>query len=235
MPQHRDCYARALNDCSDSISREHYVSKSVLEIGQDDLGAIQLTGALASQPSKTRDLANAYVLCSKHNEELSNIDDTVSVFLRRLHTAACNRECADVLIEESILARWLWKYVAGWASHYSREDILPESFFSKDNMELLFGRRIPVEPELTLAVGRANDHDAAKQVFAIQGGAPAWIISHVSGNGGTWGISIIANPAVFTVSLLPKIAPQFGTGRTDVDGISVNGPDNQQLRVGFTN
>ena len=100
-------------------------------------------------------------------------------------------------------------------------------------MELLFDRRIPVEPELTLAVGRVNDHNAAKQVFALQGGAPAWVISHVSGNGGTWGIQIIANPAVFTVSLLPKLPPTFGLGRTDVDGISVDGPGDCKLRVSF--
>ena len=207
----------------------------MLEIGQDDLGSIELAGALASKPEKTKKLANAHVLCEKHNEELSEIDEKVFVFLKTLHDATSNREWKEILIEENVLARWLLKYVAGWASHYSREDILPEAFFERDNMELLFGRRPPMEPELTLAVGRANDSVVAQEIFASAGGAPAWIISHVSGNGGTWGISIIANPAVFTVSLLPNIAPTFGLGSVNVDGISVDGPSSQQLRVGFSN
>ena len=48
MTKNTDCYARSLNDCDGGISKEHYISKSVLEIGQDDLSSIELGGALAA-------------------------------------------------------------------------------------------------------------------------------------------------------------------------------------------
>ena len=233
MTKNTDCYARSLNDCDGGISKEHYISKSVLEIGQDDLSSIELGGALAAPPSKTKNLANAYVLCDKHNEELSGLDVETFNFLNSLFNAVHDRKWIDINIQETVMARWLLKFVAGWASHFSREELLPQEFYSKDQMELLFARRAPVGPELTLAVGSVNSCKFAQHIYRIQGGAPAWVLSPVTGNGGLWGVSIAANPIVFTVSLLSKVAPTFGHGCVDQDGICLEGPDGQKLRVGL--
>lgn len=76
---HPKCYLNGTNDCSEEISREHYVSRAVLE----QLGhGIKVTGAPWLAPGisleTTAESLTAKILCRRHNAALSPLDDVAS-------------------------------------------------------------------------------------------------------------------------------------------------------------
>lgn len=71
---HPQCYARALCDCSAKLSREHYVSNSVLKLlGVEHIisHASWLSPEQCSRPLPVSALSSK-VLCDRHNQALSN-------------------------------------------------------------------------------------------------------------------------------------------------------------------
>ena len=74
---HPQCYAKCLGDCSRSISREHYVSESILN-RISTTGGLLVSGmpwqaAGAAQEISPNGLASK-ILCEKHNSVLSDLD-----------------------------------------------------------------------------------------------------------------------------------------------------------------
>ncbi len=82
------CYAAHLGDCMGGISKEHYISRSVLEIAGK---AIQVSGfpwQKSHEPSEIGISALASrILCSHHNSDLSPLDEAGSKFLRALKSS----------------------------------------------------------------------------------------------------------------------------------------------------
>lgn len=71
---HPKCYARALQDCSDKLSLEHFASKSVLKLFAPD--ARLFAPFLPKEGKSLRvDATGSNVLCVRHNSALSRIDD----------------------------------------------------------------------------------------------------------------------------------------------------------------
>ena len=80
---HPKCYANIDANCSDSISREHYISASYLRQVEHN-GTVKIAG-LAWQQPETFDLMSinslqAKVLCGRHNSAISGMDSTFSIF-----------------------------------------------------------------------------------------------------------------------------------------------------------
>lgn len=81
---HRGCYAGSLGDCSANLSREHYVSRAVLqEISPDPIlaGLSFLRGEEKRLPVSA--LA-ARILCRRHNSQLAELDDEAAKSFRAL-------------------------------------------------------------------------------------------------------------------------------------------------------
>jgi len=77
IPNER-CYAAPLADCVSEISREHYVSKSLLRYINRVGGGMTVSGPrwLKDGPRKLPpDALAANVLCRRHNAALSHLDD----------------------------------------------------------------------------------------------------------------------------------------------------------------
>lgn len=79
------CYLNAMNDCSEDISREHYISANILE----QLGSsISISGAAFLPSGKTLSLSidnlTSNILCSRHNEALSPLDQEAGLFFSAL-------------------------------------------------------------------------------------------------------------------------------------------------------
>jgi hypothetical protein len=78
------CYLSSTNDCSDKISREHYISETVL----DDLGRlIDVTGAhwMNGETLRvTKSALTAKILCARHNSALSPLDTEAGLFFKIL-------------------------------------------------------------------------------------------------------------------------------------------------------
>ena len=85
---HAGCYLRGTADCSEQISREHYISRSVL----DQLGQfIRVSGAPWQKPGEQLETSignlTAKILCKRHNEALSPLDDEAASFFSTLAKA----------------------------------------------------------------------------------------------------------------------------------------------------
>jgi hypothetical protein len=80
---HAGCYLRNTRDCSEQISREHYISRSVLtQLGE----VLRISGAPWLDPDQTLDTTvenlTAKILCKRHNEALSPLDGEAGLFFR---------------------------------------------------------------------------------------------------------------------------------------------------------
>jgi hypothetical protein len=85
---HHNCYLRDTRDCSEQISREHYISKAVLA----QLGStLRVSGMPWLEPGQTLDTSvaslTAKILCKRHNEALSPLDGEAALFLSILRAA----------------------------------------------------------------------------------------------------------------------------------------------------
>jgi hypothetical protein len=112
-----DCYAAPLNDCEGRLSLEHYWSASVLEVLGDTL---QVTGLAWMKPGETKTIPvpvlGSNILCQRHNEALSPLDDAVGSLFRSLNAAAkmTGEDLSVVrLISGLDFERWLLKLLVG--------------------------------------------------------------------------------------------------------------------------
>lgn len=80
------CYARKLCDCSERLSREHYVSASVLKLLGDEhtiSNAHWLPPGQQSPPLRVGALSSK-ILCERHNSTLSSLDANAKIFFAEL-------------------------------------------------------------------------------------------------------------------------------------------------------
>jgi hypothetical protein len=120
---HPNCYLRITNDCSQDISREHYISANVLEqLGEK---GIQVTGLPWLKPDEVKRLSvdnlTAKILCKRHNENLSPLDAEAGTFFRFLTSAllTLQRKLASknsdfYMVSGEALELWLLKTACGW-------------------------------------------------------------------------------------------------------------------------
>ncbi|MCC6653323.1 MAG: hypothetical protein IT348_19385 [Candidatus Eisenbacteria bacterium] len=112
------CYAASTLNCGGGLSREHYLSKALLEYlnmnGDLKVGGMPWLDAGALRPVAPNALA-ARVLCRRHNEALSRLDSIAVKFFRALghieHTRPQKRTC--FLRCGHDLERWLLKLLCG--------------------------------------------------------------------------------------------------------------------------
>jgi hypothetical protein len=119
MENTSNCYAAHLGNCLGGSSREHYISRSVLEI----VGAkFQISGFPWQQPEQQMEVGIgalvSRILCNHHNSELSILDETGNEFVRALKSSFGEALGNDYAEEEfSIsgekLELWLLKILCG--------------------------------------------------------------------------------------------------------------------------
>lgn len=111
------CYLKETNSCEGGISREHYLSKSILEL-MTDKNVIGLTGLRWLQPGETKELGvNSLVsncLCKGHNQSLSSLDSAALKFFSALKDVAINPTPDPLfLCSGHDLERWFLKFLLG--------------------------------------------------------------------------------------------------------------------------
>lgn len=133
------CYANALGDCSGKISKEHYISKKILEFAQEDMGRISLEGELRACSAKN--LKNKKMLCTKHNSQLSRIDAEMLKLVKTVFNWNSNPRSVSETFNGSLITRWLFKYGAGIIIADGLRSDANSYMFEKDWLEILFGVR----------------------------------------------------------------------------------------------
>jgi len=115
------CYMRTTRNCSENISKEHYISRSVLA-SMDKAGTQKISGipwkpreALHTMPT---DSLVAKVLCERHNVAVSPLDAEAGRFIRTIgsydrgfHEKPYHTEITVFCGEE--LEKWMLKTVCG--------------------------------------------------------------------------------------------------------------------------
>jgi hypothetical protein len=141
---HPRCYARGLNDCSKKISREHYISRNVLELlgGSAETSGFQwLNGNEVSLPA---DALASKILCERHNSALSPLDAaTGHLFgtLRNIDAALADdappSTTETYVVNGPDIQRWLLKCLIGLTSSGS---VQPPALREHDYcVRILFG------------------------------------------------------------------------------------------------
>ncbi len=113
---HPKCYARCLNDCSDQISAEHAISRSIL----DTFGAIEVNGYSWQEGAKRlpSEALTAKILCTNHNTALSGLDTCAGRLFRILSSIGENFRSTSVGHRHEYLSgeefeRWSIKLLCG--------------------------------------------------------------------------------------------------------------------------
>lgn len=130
----KECWARRLNDCEGSISREHIVSDCLLS------DVIQVQGFSWCKDEKRQISAASFVkksLCRKHNERLSPTDTEISKFVKALKEFNKNRKNFALngfslkripitfQIDGRLLEKWFCKTLINIALVNANEAIIP--------------------------------------------------------------------------------------------------------------
>jgi hypothetical protein len=120
---HPNCYLASLGDCSREISREHYVSRAVLECMPGN-GTIRIHGMPWLAPGEAKevgvDSVTAKILCSRHNSALSELDDQAARFFRTFRKIAVkfterslSRRTDLYLFSGTTIEMWMVKIACG--------------------------------------------------------------------------------------------------------------------------
>jgi hypothetical protein len=83
---HPGCYASALNDCSEKLSREHYVSAGVLKVLGDENRITNASWLAPGEQSAAipSSALGSNILCGHHNSALSWLDTHAKEFFTQL-------------------------------------------------------------------------------------------------------------------------------------------------------
>ena len=114
------CFLQGLGKCSGKISREHYISKTVLEAISSS-GAVQI-GGLPWQSHQTlqnigiKSLASK-ILCETHNSGLSQLDSVAGMLFQTLDAADKNPSDLPAItsVDGPLVERWFIKVLCGLA------------------------------------------------------------------------------------------------------------------------
>lgn len=112
------CFARNLKNCSRTISREHYISRSILRLFGEKGMTIAGMPWIPDGGQKQISVASftAKMLCDRHNHALSPLDAVAAAYFR-FFVAESSGHKVDVFLTRGYdLERWLLKLLCGFVA-----------------------------------------------------------------------------------------------------------------------
>lgn len=123
------CYLRDLKNCSDKISREHLVSRSVLDVIQKEKLVVGGFHWLPNnqETSVGKSSLVGKCLCTKHNSSLSPLDEKAGKFFSAIETCNLNQTQPgkDFLFSGHDIERWCFKtlLVMAYSNNFMSEGV----------------------------------------------------------------------------------------------------------------
>lgn len=141
---HSKCYARALADCSQKLSKEHFISRGILRLFGE--GNIHVEG-FPWVPNEEQRIVSAgsltgKMLCTRHNQALSRLDKLAIDFFEFFVKNWGGKETKFFLINGKELERWFLKTLCGLVASGNatlNEERLDEWTPSLEWLDILFG------------------------------------------------------------------------------------------------
>jgi hypothetical protein len=142
---HPGCYASCLNDCSEKLSREHFVSESLLE-KLNELGGLRVQGLSWMKGGESKALPPSAmaskILCDRHNAALSGLDSLAVRFFGAFSPRMDGTLPPPIFIFlGNDLERWLLKILCGGVKGAGFRPEGRGNSLPKEWIEILFGRR----------------------------------------------------------------------------------------------
>lgn len=112
---HPGCYARSLNDCSPTISGEHYISEGVLRLYGKESAKVKGVKWVpeGNQKEVSINSLTGKILCSRHNHALSPLDATAIKFFEFFTKPWDGDKDEILLLSGAELERWMLKMLCG--------------------------------------------------------------------------------------------------------------------------
>lgn len=114
------CYAKSTGECSRGLSKEHYISHSLLNILAKEDGSISITGLPWAKNNSVRLYPSnlwSKILCVGHNQALKGLDSVAVRFFRQLYSIPeqLNTHGPDsiFLVNGNDLELWFLKLLCG--------------------------------------------------------------------------------------------------------------------------
>lgn len=170
----------ALGSCSDKITREHYISKTVIEAVAGNRNQVMTRGFPFLQDEEkllSESAMTSKMLCGKHNNDLSPLDETAGRLIRLLQNYHSNalsgssEKHIEVICGEN-LERWALKTLCGFLASGSLTDEADVSYTASVPLFWLeiLGSRVKWPPHWGIYLHSQHGQDNyAHQAFAFQG------------------------------------------------------------------
>jgi len=142
---HDACYATGFGDCSNMLSREHYISKTVLE--KLNINANLCVGGVPwLKKGEVKSIPPASltskILCDRHNSSLSSLDAIAGKLYNSLIDAGdnINKIGSLIIFCGYDIERWLLKVLCGFVfSENKNNKSIRDDFVNNNYLNILFG------------------------------------------------------------------------------------------------
>lgn len=174
----RKCYAEALGGCSGPLSREHYISKGLIDLGQDDPNGILLGGLLDIRtPTSSQNLAVSKILCEKHNNDLSVLDAEAIRLCETILKWNQSGGRVEKTFDGDLLLRWQCKSLLGlYVTKMGDREFTGNLTFAA-LCRWAFGFDLPTE---NVGISVPNGTVAFPGEAMLNGGYPPWVMSSLT-------------------------------------------------------
>ena len=169
------CYANSLGDCEGKLTREHFVSRGLLDLGQPNPNGILLGGELdILVPTNSNNLAVSKILCAKHNNDLSGLDDEAIKLATTIFNWNKDGGSVEYTIDGDLLLRWQLKSLLGLTFAKKEKRTFAEQIDFQTICCWAFGyKALPTNIGMAVPNGTVSfPVDAMRS-----GGCPPWVIS----------------------------------------------------------
>lgn len=188
------CFANCLGDCAKGISREHYISRSLLELVTDENGKVDLGGPLdRGKPLPPQNLAVAKILCGKHNSDLSDYDSEVNNLVRDILSFNQSDHDQTLEVNSQKVTLWMIKLILGYHAANKKLEYIGDQNSVDYLVRLLFKEiALPSEFGFNVYGGETNAGFPADKIR--DGGYPPWMFEILGAENRVGGVRLWCYP-----------------------------------------
>lgn len=174
----RKCYAEGLGGCYGPLSREHYISRGLIDLGQDEPNGILLGGLLdIGTPTSSQNLAVSKILCEKHNNDLSVLDAEAIRLCGALFRWNQSGGYMEEEFDGDLLLRWQCKSLLGlYVTKMGDREFTGNLTFAA-LCRWAFGFDVPPE---NVGISVPNGTVTFPGEAMLKRGCPPWVMSSLS-------------------------------------------------------